>query len=83
MDKVVVEQKKPASDVMKLLWSELNEKLLHCDDVALLTKWRDAMAKTGRLNRALRIQGRMNLVRNRHEIAALKSITAAVQKELT
>lgn len=82
MDKVVVEQKKPVSDVMKLLWSELNEKLLHCDDVALLIKWRDSFARAGRLNRALRIQGRMNLVRNRYEIAALKSITAAAQKGL-
>jgi hypothetical protein len=69
-------------DVTEMLWSDLNQELLKCNDVDLLVKWRDAMAKTGRLNRALRIQGRMNLVRNRHEIAALKSITAAVQKEL-
>lgn len=69
-------------DVTKLIWSDFKAEIAGCDNAAVLTKWRDEMAVTGRLRATLMVQRRFNLVRNRAEVAALKAVTAAAQREV-
>lgn len=67
-------------DVTQLSWSELNTALQDCGEMAVLQEWLTEMMRTGRLTRALRVYGRMSVVRREIEIAAIKSTVAAARE---
>ena len=72
---------KALNDVNTLSWGRLCVALLACDDVAQLQRWLTEVAKGGSLYRALRVHGRLSAVRRAKELAALKTIVAAAQRE--
>lgn len=60
------------SAVTKLEWKQLNDNLLTCEDVHVLQHWLDVTVRSGKLYRALRVHGRLNAVRRKQEIAAIR-----------
>ena len=62
-------------------WTRLNVVLLKCKDTTQLQRWLAETIPTGRLNRALRIHGRLNAVRRAEELVAIKKGTQAALAE--
>ena len=75
---MMVSSKQPPTTVIGLSWSQLNEALLECDDVATLQRWlAEVTAKTKSVHRALRVHSRMNTVRRAKEVAETRRLVHA------
>lgn len=59
-------------DILDLSWPELNERLLACEDEAVLRCWLDAAIAAGRATYAFRTYGRYTTVRRAREVEKIR-----------
>lgn len=62
----------PAASVLGLSWSQLNSTLLDCKELSTLERWLAEEERSGSLIRALRVYGRLSVVRREQELKALR-----------